>query len=359
MPTPETSEGIGQLGGWTELLAQLVKGNPFSEAQAHAFMSGVLEGGGFPTQIAGALCSMRTRGETPEELSGFVRAVYDAAVPFHLPDQEFNDSLIDTCGTGGDRAGTINVSTAAAFVVAAAGIPVCKHGNRAASSLSGTADVLDVLGVVVDHGAPEVLRCIEEVGIGFALAPRFHPAFRHATPIRKELGVPTAFNFIGPLCNPTRLRRQVIGVSDRRYAPVVADTLARRRAIRAMVVFGHDGLDELSICDTSTVIDVRDGNVTQYDIAPEEFGIERVELSALKGGEPRFNADRTRAILGGEFSAQSECVALNAAAGLVVGGQVDSLADGVNAAREILASGAALGVLDELIRVSQALPKGA
>lgn len=316
-------------------------------------MAEILLGGANTAQVAGMLCALRTRGETVDEIQGFVDAVYEAAVPFHVDSTELQDGLVDTCGTGGDRAGTINVSTAAAFVLAAADVPVAKHGNRAASSLTGTADVLDELGVVVDLGAEGILECIKQVGIGFCLAPRFHPAFRFVGPIRKELGIPTAFNFIGPLCNPARVRRQIIGIADSRFAPLVIGTLQGRGAIRAMVVYGHDGLDELSICDTSTVHELRDGEVRVYDVTPEQFGIRRAELHELKGGHAPFNAARTRAILGGEVSAQSECVALNAAAGLVVGGQVDSLEEGVVWAREILASGRALERLDQLVVASQ------
>lgn len=351
----DTSE-FDHIGGWVGILTRVIGGQSLDAHEAQIAMREVLHGSAKPAQLAGFLCALRAKGETPDELRGFVDALYDAAVPIHF-DDELRFRAIDTCGTGGDMAGTINVSTAAAFVVACAGVPVCKHGNRAASSLSGTADVLDELGVVVDHGADGVVELLRRLGITFCLAPRFHPAFRHATVVRKELGIPTAFNFLGPLANPSRLQRQVIGVSNARYAPIVAGVLEARGAIRAMTVYGNDGLDELTISGPSTIYELRDGVTRKYEITPEEFDIAISPRETLRGGHPKFNAERTRAILGGEFSPQSECVALNAAAGLLVGGVVDAMNDGVIRAREILASGRALRLLDDLAVASQGIER--
>ena len=242
---------------------------------------------------------------------------------------------MDTCGTGGDRSCTINASTLAALVVAGAGAPVCKHGNRAASSRCGSADLLEALGVVVDLSPEGVVACIEEAGMGFCFAPRFHPALRHAGPTRRELGVPTVFNFLGPLANPSRLKRQSLGVSDPRMAEKMAGVLLANGAERAMVVFGHDGLDEVTTTTTSTVIDVRDGGTTTFEIDPAALGLSRAEAGDLVGGDTATNAGMARGVLDGRRGPHREFVMLNAAVGLVAAGLVDDVAARARGGRRV------------------------
>src|SRR5918997_4139244 len=274
-------------------------------------------------------------------MAGMAEALVEVAEPLELPP---GTDAVDTCGTGGSpsrRMWAFNVSTVAAFVVAAAGGRVCKHGNRAASSTSGSADLLDALGVVFDLGPAGVARCVAEVGMGFCFAPRFHPAMRHVGPTRRELGVPTVFNFLGPVANPARVRRQVVGVSDPAMAERVASVLRTRGAERALVVFGHDGLDELTTSTTSTVLDLHDGVVRTSLVDPEELGLELAPPEAVKGGDAARNAAICEAVLGGERGPRRDIVLLNAAAGLGAAGAVDDLAAGLEAAAAAVGGGAA------------------
>ncbi|HEX8581242.1 MAG TPA: anthranilate phosphoribosyltransferase, partial [Acidimicrobiales bacterium] len=264
------------------------------------------------------------------------------------------DGLVDTCGTGGDRSRTINVSTIAALVVAGAGGRVCKHGNRAASSACGSADLLEALGVAIDLGPAGVARCIDEVGIGFCFAPRFHPAMRHAGPARRELGVPTVFNFLGPMANPARVRRQVLGVSDPSMAERMAQVLGANGAERALVVYGHDGLDELTTTTTSTVLELRDGGLRTYVVDPVELGLAPADPAELKGGDAATNASLARAVLGGEPGPRRDVVLLNAAAGLVAAGLADDLVDGLVLAASSIDEGRAAATLDRLVDISTA-----
>ena len=262
--------------------------------------------------------------------------------------------VIDTCGTGGDRSGTINVSTVAAFVAAGAGARVCKHGNRAATSAAGSADVLEALGVVIDLGPDGVAACVEQAGMGFCFAARFHPAMRHAIPVRRELGVPTVFNFLGPLANPARVRRQVVGVSDPAMAEKVLGVLRANGADHAWVVYGHDGLDELTTADRSTVHEWRHGEVRRFEVDPAALGLAPAVRGDLVGGDAATNATLARSILEGAPGARRDIVVLNAAAALVVAGVCADLAAGVAAAEKSIDSGAATRVLDDLVRVSHA-----
>ncbi len=316
-------------------------------------MTDVLQGNATASQLAALFCVMRSRGETVDELSGLAQALLEAAVPLDGLAASTRERLVDTCGTGGDRSGTINVSTMAALVVAAAGVPVAKHGNRAASSQTGSADVLEALGVAIDLGAESVVHCIEAANMGFCLAPRFHPGFRHVAPIRRELGVGTAFNFLGPLINPARVVRQVIGVSDPSVAELMLGVLRENGAMHAMVLYGHDGLDELTTTTTSTIHELRDGAVNVYEVDPTKLGISPADPASLRGGAPADNAERVRHILSGEQSPQSEIVALNAAAALVVGGAASNIEEGFAKASEVLASGEAATVLARLAEQSQ------
>jgi anthranilate phosphoribosyltransferase len=260
--------------------------------------------------------------------------------------------VVDVVGTGGDRAHTINVSTLSALVVAGAGGRVCKHGNRAASSSAGSADVLEALGVRIDCGPEEVARCVAEAGIGFCFAPRFHSAMRHAGPTRGELGIPTAFNILGPLANPAGARRLMIGVADGSMAERMIGVLAARGAERALVVHGDDGLDELTIAGTSRVVELRDGETLTYEVDPAELGIERAPAEAVVGGDPATNAALARRVLDGEHGPHRDIVTLNAAATMIAAGLVDDLPAGLERARAALDDGGAGRALDRLIAVS-------
>lgn len=335
------------------LLSALLRGESLSADDTAWAMTEVMAGEATPAQLAGFAVALRAKGETAEEVSGLVRVMLDRCTPLEVPGR-----VVDTCGTGGDRAHTVNLSTMAALVVAGAGVPVVKHGNRAASSACGSADLLEELGVVVDLPAAGVARCVSEVGIGFCFAPVFHPALRHAAAPRRELGVATVFNFLGPLANPARPAAQVVGVSDARMAPVVAGVLAER-GVRALVVRGEDGLDEFTTTAPSRVWAVRAGEVTQSRLDAADLGIPRASLEDLRGAGAAHNAGVTRRVLAGEPGAVRDAVLLNAAAALVVHRDEDAdLADLLAAAlREAAAavdSGAAASVLTRWVASSTA-----
>jgi anthranilate phosphoribosyltransferase len=289
-------------------------------------------------------------------MTGLVEAMLAASEQVTVP-ETLLERLVDTCGTGGDRSGTINVSTIAALVVAGAGAPVCKHGGRAASSQAGSADVLEALGVVIDLGPAGVARCIEEAGIGFCFAPRYHPAMRHAVPVRRELGVPTAFNFLGPLANPARVRRQVLGVGDANMAPKMAQVLAAGGATRALVVHGADGLDELSTTGPSLMFDWRanpgsPGELTPVTVDPASLGLAPARVADLVGGDADTNASLARRVLAGEPGPHRDIVLLNAAAGLVAAGVAADVPAGLVQAAAAVDEGRAEAVLDRLVAVS-------
>lgn len=336
-------------GGWTGVLGTLTARDDLSRGAAASAMAEILDGNATPAQIAGFIVALRMKGETVEELSGLVEAMVDRSTPVVLAEPE---GVIDLVGTGGDRSHSINVSTLAALTVVGAGGRVCKHGNRAASSACGTADVLEALGVAFDLGPEGVAHCVDTVGIGFCFAARFHAAMRHTGPTRRELGVPTVFNFLGPLANPARVTRQVTGVADPAMAERMIQVLADNGSERALVVFGHDGLDELTTTTTSTVHELRDGEVRTYEVDPADFGMPAATLDDLRGGDATTNAEISRRVLGGETGPKADIVALNAAAGLLAGGVVDDLASGVEAARASLADGRAMAALDDFIRAS-------
>ena len=340
---------LADLGGWSAVLGPLTRGTDLTAAQAAAALSDILEGGATSAQIAAFSVSLRIKGETVEEMTGLLGAMLDHAVAVSLPP---GCEPVDTCGTGGDRSCTINASTLAALVVAGAGAPVCKHGNRAASSACGSADLLEAFGVAVDLGPAEVAVCVAEAGMGFCFAPRFHPALRHAGPTRRELGVPTVFNFLGPLANPARLRRQALGVSDAGMAEKMIGVLAARGAERALVVYGHDGLDEITTTTTSTVFELRQGEIRSYVVDPAALGLAPATVDELQGGDPATNAELGRRVLAGEPGPRRDFVLLNAAAGLVAAGLADDLAGGLKLATEAIDDGRAAAVLDRLVRVS-------
>src|SRR5437764_4341469 len=279
---------------WPSLLSRLTAGESLATEEAAEAMRAIMRGDATAAQTAGFLMALRTKGETVEELEGLASTALEFAQPVRAP----SDS-VDTCGTGGDRAGTFNISTLGAIVCAGAGVPVAKHGNRAASSRCGSADLLEALGVRIDLGPQGVERCLEEAGIGFMFAPVFHPAAAHAAGVRRELRVPTAFNFLGPLTNPARPVAQIVGVSDPRMLPLVAEVLARR-GVAAMVLRGSDGLDELTTTGPSTVFRVEEGQLLEFELDPEEAGLPRADPEALQGGAVEPNVAIARAVLGAE-----------------------------------------------------------
>jgi anthranilate phosphoribosyltransferase len=338
-------------GGWPGVLGTLTTGGDLTAGTAAAAMAEILDGNATAAQIAGFIVALRMKGETVEELTGLVGAMVERATRVELARP---DGVIDLVGTGGDRSHSINVSTLAALTVVGAGGRVCKHGNRAASSACGAADLLEALGVAVDLHPEGVARCVDAVGLGFCFAPRFHRAMRHAGPTRKELGVATVFNILGPLANPARVRRQVTGVADPAMAERMVGVLAANGAERALVVHGHDGLDELTITTTSTVHELRDGEVRTYEIDPVALGLGGGSLEDLRGGDVETNTRLARRVLEGAPGPQADIVVLNAAAGLVAAGLVDNVTDGVVSARAALEEGRAAAALEALVTESQA-----
>ncbi|MEQ1787110.1 MAG: anthranilate phosphoribosyltransferase [Acidimicrobiales bacterium] len=342
--------GIAAHGGWSVVLGTLMEGADLDGPVAHAAMAEILEGAASPAQIAAFVVALRMKGETVTELAGMVDAMLDASTRVEI---DTSGPVIDVVGTGGDRAHTINVSTLSALVVAGAGGRVCKHGNRAASSACGAADLLEALGVAIELGPVGVAACVDEAGMGFCFAPRYHPAMRHAGPSRRDLGIPTAFNILGPLSNPGRVRRYLIGVADLRMAERMAGVLQAKGAERALIVHGGDGLDELTTTGPSAVVELRDGRVTSWEVHPEELGLRLVDREDLVGGDAAVNADLARRVLAGEPGPHRDIVSLNAGAGLVVAGLAPDLAAGIEAAREAIDSGGAVAALAALVEVSQ------
>jgi anthranilate phosphoribosyltransferase len=309
-------------------------------------MTAMMQGDATEAQIGAFLLGLRTKGETVEEMEALAGTMLSFAVPVHAP-----EPVIDTCGTGGDRAGTFNISTVTALVVAGAGVPVAKHGNRAATSHCGSADLLEELGVNIELDADGVERCLDEAGIGFMFARTFHPAMAHVAPVRAELKVPTVFNFLGPLTNPARPYAQVVGVADERMLPLMAEVLARR-GTRALLFRGVDGLDELTTTDLSTVYDVKDGTVRETHLDPSKFGLGKVKPEELAGGDAPYNADIARRIIDGEKGARRDVVILNAGAALRVAGFAESLEEGMATAARAIDDGEAAKTLTRWIEVS-------
>ena len=344
---------LADLGGWAAVLQQLVAGRDLPAGTARAAMDEVLAGQATPAQFAAFVVALRVKGETVDELSGMLDAMLAAAHLVTLPDG-LQDRAVDVVGTGGDRSHSINVSTLAALVVAGAGVPVCKHGNRAASSQCGAADLLEALGVVIELSPAAVARCVEEAGIGFCLAPLFHPALRHAGPSRREMGIPTAFNILGPLANPARVRRMLLGVADPSMAERMLSVLQAHGATHVLLVHGHDGLDELTTTGPSTALELRDGTVTRTTVDPDLFGLPLAPPDALRGGDPQTNATLARRVLDGERGPHRDIVVLNAGAALLVSGSVEDLAAGVAQAATTIDDGRAAAALERLRAVSLA-----
>jgi anthranilate phosphoribosyltransferase len=339
------------LGGWPALLTQLLERQNLPAASAREAMSTILAGDATPAQLIGFVVALRAKGETGEELAGLLDAVLGAAAIVPLS-EDLRSRAVDIVGTGGDRSHSINVSTMAAIVVAGAGVPVCKHGSRGASSLCGSADVLEELGVEIEQEPQGVLRCIEETGIGFCFAQKFHPAFRFAGPSRREIGIPTVFNLLGPMANPGRIRRQLIGVANPDVAERMLASLRIHGASKVWIVHGN-GLDELSTTGVSSVLSLEDGEVRSFEIDPLVLGLAPTISEELVGGDRAHNADVVRRVLGGEHGPHRDIVLLNASAGLVVAGVAEHLAEGLVLATNSIDSGAAASTLQSFVEVSQ------
>ncbi len=315
--------------------------------EMRAVMNIIMNGEATPSQIGAFLMGMRIKGETVGEIAAAVSILREKMVKVDAP-----GDLIDIVGTGGDGVGTLNISTATALVVAAAGVPVAKHGNRALSSKSGSAEVLQALGIKLDLTPEQIARCIREAGIGFMFAPAHHPAMKHVGPTRVELGTRTMFNLLGPQSNPAGARRYMLGVFAREWVEPVAAALLANRTISAWVVHGSDGLDEVTTTGPSFVASIRDGSLTSFEVTPEQAGLPRARIEDLLGGDPQHNAARLRGLLDGEKTPYRDIVLLNAAASFIVADRVETLPEGVALAAAEIESGRAKATLDRLVAVS-------
>lgn len=333
-----------------EAIARLVNGASLTEDEAAAAMVSIMSGEATPAQIGAFLVALRMKGETVDEIAGMARVMRQ-----HARRVEFEGALLDTCGTGGDERGTFNVSTAAAFVAAAAGARVAKHGNRAMTSRCGSADVLEALGANIDLGPEQVRQCIEEVGVGFMFAQAFHPAMKYAAGPRRELGIRTVFNILGPLCNPAGADRQVLGVADPVVAEKLVHALQRLGSKHALVVHGQDGVDEVSVSAPTTIFELRDGRVFHDTLLPSEAGVSTHPIEELRGGSPEENAARLRAVLAGEPGPLRDFVLVNAAAALVAFDLASNIREGVRLAAQAIDSGAARDTLERFVEVTTRL----
>lgn len=335
---------------WGEVLSRLVRREDLDDETTAALMRRIMEGEATPAQVAALLMCLRMKGETAAEITGLVRTMRAFALPVPI-----EGPVVDTCGTGGDRVGTFNISTVAALVAAGAGARVVKHGNRAVSGRCGSADLLEAWGVAIDLDPKGVADCVAQVGIGFCFAPTFHPAMRHVMAARRELGTPTVFNFLGPLTNPAAAGHQTVGVSDPAIAPRIADALAWLGSVHALVFYGQDGLDELTTTGPSTIWEVRDGHVTPSRFDPADHGIARGRLDDLRGGDIHDSLRAAEDVLSGAPGPRRDIVVLGAAAALLAADIVTDWHDGLNAAATALNSGAAAKTLERWIELSQAL----
>jgi anthranilate phosphoribosyltransferase len=332
-----------------EALGDLLEGRDLSRAQARDVMGEIMSGEATPAQIGGFLVALRGKGETADEIAGCAEAMRERVVPVRA----VRDDLVDTAGTGGDGMRTINISTAAALVAAAAGAGVAKHGNRAVSSACGSADVLEALGFDLELPPERIAGSIDQLGFGFLFAPAHHPAMRHAAPVRRELATRTVFNILGPLTNPAGARAQVVGVYAPELVRTIAEVLARLGARRAFVVHGADGIDELSPAGPNLVCEVADGKVTERTLDPRDLGLPRCRTAELAGGSPEENARAIREIFAGADGGRRDAVILNAACAIAAGGWAEDLREGLEAARQALDSGAASERLDALVAFSR------
>ena len=336
-----------------EAVESAVNGRSLTFEQAAAVMEEIMSGEATPPQVAAFITALRTKGETVDEIAGLASVMQAKATPVKVA-----PPIVDTCGTGGDGFCSFNISTTAAFVVAGAGLKVAKHGNRAMSSRCGSADVLEALGVKIELGAQAVAQCVERAGIGFMFAPLFHPAMKYATAVRREIGIRTVFNILGPLTNPAGARFQVIGVPSRELGEKIASVLHRLGTEHSLVVHGADGMDEISISGKSLVWDVNQHKVSPpYEISPEDLGFMKASMTQVRGGTARQNARILRGILSGEVGVRRNIVIMNAAAALVASNRAPDLKEGVCIAEKTIDNGQALVKLDQLIRLSRSLDK--
>lgn len=334
-----------------EILGKLVDGNDLTKEEAMRAQELILTGQATQAQIACFLTALRMKGETLDEITGLASVLRDKAQTIAPK----IDHYVDFVGTGGDCTYSFNISTTSAFVVAAAGVPVAKHGNRSISSKSGAGDVLEALGVNISADPKVVEQCVEKVGIGFMFAPHFNPAMKYVGPVRKEMGIRTVFNILGPLSNPSRAKAMVVGVYSPKLTEVIAGTMMNLGVERGFVVSGHDNMDEFTLTGPSTVSEIKDGKVTTYEVTPEQFGLSCCEIDKLQGGDGIVNAQITKDILAGkEQGAKRDIVLLNAGAALYIGGKTDSIKDGITLAARTIDSGEAVGVLDQLVKMTNA-----
>ena len=331
-----------------EAISKIVKNQDLTESEMIEVMNEIMTGAASPGQIGAFITALRIKGETVAEITGAARVMREKVTKIEVRDKK----VVDTCGTGGDETMTFNISTAAAFVAAGAGLTVAKHGNRSVSSRSGSADVLKALGVNIEAEAARVEECLQEIGIGFLFAPLLHGAMKYAAPVRKEIGIRTIFNILGPLTNPAGARCQVIGVYDDSLTDTLGKVLANLGSEHAFVVRGEDGLDEITLAAETKVTELKNGSLRTYHIKPENFGFKRCGLEDLKGGDPEQNAEIIRVILKGKRGAQYDVVLLNAAAAICAGGMSNSIEEGISCARGSIDSGSALDKLNKLVEMT-------
>jgi anthranilate phosphoribosyltransferase len=336
----------------SEAIKKIIEREDLTTDEAEAVLEQIMTGGCAEAQIAALLTALRMKGETVAELTGFARVMRRKATAVRPRFSDANESLVDTCGTGGDVSGSFNVSTATAFVVAACGARVAKHGNRSVSSRCGSADVMEALGVKIELPTARITECIEEIGIGFLHAPLLHEAMKHVAPVRRQLGVRTIFNMLGPLTNPAGANCQVIGVYAPQLTEMFAQTLKGLGTNRALIVHGSDGLDEITITGISRLTELKDDEVETREIRPEEFGFPRAAHDEIKGGDAAQNAEIILRVLNGERSARRDIVLLNAAAALMAAGKANDFLEGIQRATESIDSGAALSKLNSLIELT-------
>lgn len=333
---------------WPETFEKLLSGDGLSRAEAHGAMAQIMAGDASEAQIAAFLVALRAKGETADEMTGFVDAMAEASVTVDV-----GEPVVDSVGTGGDRCGTFNISTTAALVAAGAGVKIAKHGNRAASSKTGSADLLEALGIDLEMTPERTVEMIRTVGFGFFFAPQYHPAMRHAGPVRRSLGIRTVFNFLGPLTNPAGARRLSVGTSDPRMAGLMIEVLKNRGAETAFVFHGKDGLDELTTTGPSTIHRLKNGEVSVAEFTPDDFGVARASLDDLRGGDVEANVAITIAILDGSAGPQRDIALVNASPVIVAAGLADGFTEGIQLAAEAVDSGDARAVLDRAIEFSK------
>jgi anthranilate phosphoribosyltransferase len=333
-----------------EAINLLVQGISLSQSEMVECMNEIMEGNATDAQIGAFLTALRIKGETVEEITGAARVMREKATRIKAP-----EGVVDTCGTGGDMAHTFNISTTTAIVVSACGVPVAKHGNRSVSSRSGSADVLEALGVKIDLSPESVEKCLHDTGFGFLFAPLFHPAMKYAIGPRREMGIRTIFNILGPITNPAGAKRQILGVFSDKLTEPLAHVLANLGAEDVMVFHGEDGLDEITITNSSKVSRLRKGNVENFFVSPEDFGFSRAPVESLAGGDSNENASITREILRGETGPRRDVVVMNAALTLQVAGRTEDLSEASVIVQEAIDSGQALDKLDEIIEITNKL----